>query len=115
MLDIEYGPSGNTCYGLSASSMVDWISDFVSAYHSATTRYPMIYTTDDWWSTCTDNSDAFSKDSPLLLASYGSSVGAIPGGWGFQTFWQNTDKYEYGGDGDIFNGDTDGLKKLASG
>lgn len=44
MLDIEYAPSGDKCYGLSASAMVAWIQDFVDTYHSKTKRYPIIYT-----------------------------------------------------------------------
>ncbi|KAL9023072.1 MAG: hypothetical protein Q9196_007399 [Gyalolechia fulgens] len=48
MLDIEYNPSGATCYGLSSSAMVNWIQDFVSTYRSKTGRYPMIYSTNDW-------------------------------------------------------------------
>ena len=116
MLDIEYGPSGNTCYGLSASSMVSWISDFVSTYHEATSRYPVIYTTASWWNQCTGNSEQFSKTCAISLASYGSStVGTIPGGWSAQTIWQNSDSYQYGGDSDIFNGDEDRLKALVSG
>ena len=51
----------------------------------------------------------------LVLARYGTSVGTIPGGWPYQTIWQNSDSYTYGGDSDIFNGDITGLKKLASG
>ena len=115
MLDIEYAPSGNTCYGLSASAMVSWISDFVNTYHSSTGRWPMIYSTNDWWSTCTGNSKAFSSNSPLVLARYGSSPGTIPGGWPFQTIWQNSDAYKYGGDSDVFNGALENLKKLATG
>jgi GH25 family lysozyme M1 (1,4-beta-N-acetylmuramidase) len=115
MLDIEYNPNGPTCYGLSPSAMVAWIQSFVNTYHSKTTRYPMIYSTADWWSTCTGNSNAFSSTCPLVLARYGSSVGKIPGGWPFQTIWQNADKYAYGGDSDIFNGGLPQLKKLASG
>jgi GH25 family lysozyme M1 (1,4-beta-N-acetylmuramidase) len=115
MLDIEYAPSGNECYGLSASDMVSWITDFVDTYHSSTGRYPMIYSTNDWWSTCTGNSDAFSQNCPLVLARYGDSAGTIPGGWPFQTIWQNADSYAYGGDSDIFNGSEDQLKKIASG
>ncbi|KAI9753911.1 MAG: hypothetical protein M4579_004932 [Chaenotheca gracillima] len=115
MLDIEYNPSGATCYGLSAAAMVTWISDFVSTYHTKTGRYPLIYSTNDWWTTCTGNSKSFSANSPLVLASYNSAVGTIPGGWGFQTIWQNTDSYTYGGDSDIFNGDETQLKKLATG
>ena len=53
MLDIEYNPSGATCYGLSASAMVNWIQDFVNTYYGSTGRYPIIYSTNDWWSTCT--------------------------------------------------------------
>lgn len=65
MLDIEYNPSGATCYGLSASAMVTWIADFVNTYHAKTTRYPLIYSTNDWWRTCTGNSARFSGESPL--------------------------------------------------
>jgi GH25 family lysozyme M1 (1,4-beta-N-acetylmuramidase) len=115
MLDIEYAPSGNECYGLSASSMVSWITDFVDTYHSKTGRYPLIYSTNDWWSSCTGNSNAFSQNSPLVLARYGDSAGTIPGGWPFETIWQNADSYKYGGDSDIFNGDETQLKKIASG
>ena len=115
MLDIEYAPSGDTCYGLSASSMVAWIRDFVDTYHGSTGRYPLIYSTNDWWSTCTGDSSSFSDQSPLVLARYGSSPGTIPGGWPFQTIWQNDDAYSYGGDSDVFNGSEDSLKKIATG
>ena len=115
MLDIEYNPNGATCYGLSQASMVNWISDFVNYYHSKTTRYPMIYSTADWWSTCTGNTAAFHTTCPLVLARYGSSPGIIPGGWPYQTIWQNSDAYTYGGDSDIFNGPYSGLQNLALG
>lgn len=116
MLDIEYNPSGATCYGLSASAMVSWIRSFVDTYHGATGRWPMIYSTNDWWRTCTGNSAAFSTTCPLVLARYSSSgPGTIPGGWPYQTIWQNSDSYAYGGDSDIFNGGITNLKKLASG
>ncbi|KAF9891811.1 hypothetical protein FE257_003292 [Aspergillus nanangensis] len=114
MLDIEYNPYGATCYGLSAASMVSWISDFVETYKSAVGRYPMIYTTTDWWTTCTGNSKSFT-DCPLVLARYSSSVGTIPGGWPYQSIWQNSDSYSYGGDSDIWNGDAAGLKRFATG
>ena len=115
MLDIEYNPSGATCYGLSQSAMVSWISSFVNTYHSATGRYPLIYSTNDWWTTCTGNTAAFHTLSPLVLARYGSSPGTIPGSWPFQTIWQNADSYTYGGDSDFFNGNAASLKKLATG
>ncbi|KIN06446.1 glycoside hydrolase family 25 protein [Oidiodendron maius Zn] len=115
MLDIEYNPSGATCYGLSQSAMVAWIQDFSNTYHAKTTRYPMIYSTADWWSQCTGNSATFSSTSPLVLARYASSPGTIPGGWPFQTIWQNSDSYAYGGDSDIFNGAFSQLQKIATG
>ncbi|KAF7351399.1 Lysozyme [Mycena sanguinolenta] len=80
-LDIEYNPGGAECYGLSASAMVSWISDFSSTYHAKTTRYPVIYTTTNWWKTCTGNSAAFANNSPLWIAEYSSSLGALPAGW----------------------------------
>lgn len=115
MLDIEYNPSGATCYGLSESAMVAWIQSFVSTYYSKTTRYPMIYSTNDWWSQCTGESTAFHTTCPLVLASYNSAIGTIPGGWPYQTIWQYADTYTHGGDSDSFNGDLTGLKKLATG
>ncbi|KAI4125464.1 MAG: hypothetical protein LQ338_004222 [Usnochroma carphineum] len=116
MLDIEYNPSGATCYGLSQSAMVAWIQDFVNTYHGKTSRYPLIYSTNDWWTTCTGNTAAFHTTCPLVLARYSSSgPGTIPGGWPYQTIWQNADTYTYGGDSDIFNGGLTGLKKLATG
>ncbi|KAL8919743.1 MAG: hypothetical protein Q9208_006609 [Pyrenodesmia sp. 3 TL-2023] len=116
MLDIEYNPSGATCYGLSQTAMVNWISAFVNTYHSKTTRWPMIYSTNDWWTTCTGNSAAFHTTCPLVLARYSTAgPGTIPGGWPYQTIWQNSDSYAYGGDSDIFNGGLAGLQKLATG
>jgi hypothetical protein len=88
MLDIEYNPdpNGATCYGLSNPAMVAWVQDFVNTYHGATGRYPMIYTTNDWWSKCTGDSSAFYTTCPLVLACPATRVGCqnsagpIPGG-----------------------------------
>ncbi|TQS33457.1 hypothetical protein Golomagni_06198 [Golovinomyces magnicellulatus] len=115
MLDIEYNPYGATCYGLSAGAMVNWISDFIETYKRATSQYPLIYTTTDWWKTCTGNSGAFGQKSPLVLARYASSAGEVPGNWGFYTFWQNNDHSPWGGDSDIFNGAYSQLQKIARG
>ncbi|CDM37063.1 CAZyme family GH25 [Penicillium roqueforti] len=113
MLDIEYNPSGATCYGLSQSAMVAWVKDFGETYKAAEGRYPMIYSTADWWNTCTGGSTAFSADYPLVLASYSTSVGTIPGGWPYQSFWQNTDSYSYGGDSEVWNGSEAALQTFA--
>ncbi|KAF1981292.1 glycoside hydrolase family 25 protein [Aulographum hederae CBS 113979] len=113
MLDMEAGSS--KCWGLSASQMVTWINDFVTKYHSLSTRYPIIYTSPDWWKSCTGNSNAFINKSPLDMAQWSSSPGTPPGGWPYWTFWQNADTNPYGGDSDQFNGDMTQLKKMATG
>ncbi|KAJ9148453.1 Lysozyme [Pleurostoma richardsiae] len=114
MLDLE-SSSSSQCWGLSTSSMVSWIKAFSDQYHSKTGRYPMLYTSPSWWTSCTGNSNAFASTNPLVLAHYSSSIGTIPGGWSYQTIWQNSDSYTYGGDSDIFNGALDRLTALASG
>jgi GH25 family lysozyme M1 (1,4-beta-N-acetylmuramidase) len=115
MIDMEAYPNKDKCYNMSPAAIVAWTQDFVNTYHSKTGRYPMIYTNRDWWSTCTGNSPAFSSTCPLVLASWASAPGTIPGGWPFQTIWQNANTYKYGGDSDFFNGDLTQLKKLATG
>ena len=92
MLDIEYDPyvstdHTNECYGLSAAAMRTWISSFVSTARSATGQYPIIYTTANWWDTCTGSSTAFRAD-PMWVAAYGVSSPPMPAGWPAYTFWQ---------------------------
>nr|QNJ46212.1 GH25 muramidase [Aspergillus deflectus] len=108
MLDLEAG-----CSGLSASAMVSWIQDFGETYKASTGRYPMIYTTTSWWSSCTGNNGGFG-DYPLVLARWASSPGELPNGWSVHSFWQNADTYEYGGDSEIWNGSQENLVKFAS-
>lgn len=115
MIDLESNPYGAMCYGLSASAMVNWIKDFSNTYKGKTGRYPMIYTTASWWSTCTGNSGEFGKTNPLVLARWASSPGTIPGSWQFESFWQYNDHYAYGGDSDYWNGSEENLKKFATG
>jgi len=114
MVDLESEDDGE-CWGLSASAMVSWIKDFSDSYHSSTGRYPMLYCNPSWWETCTGNSGAFVSTNPLVLAEYASSISTVPGGWPYQTIWQNADSYSAGGDSDIFNGDAASLTKLAKG
>jgi len=107
-LDIEYNPySGGTCYGLTSTAMVAWIKEFSDTYHSLTKRYPVIYTTTDWWTRCTGNSAAFGKTNPLWIARYSTTVGKLPAGWSVYSFWQYTDKTSVlRDDGDVWNGDS---------
>ncbi len=114
-LDIEYNPYGAECYGLSQSAMVSWIKSFVYRYHRVSTRWPVIYSTADWWSTCTGNSTAFGKTSPLWLADYNGSPGTVPGNWATYTFWQFASSGTFPGDQDVFNGSYTRLQVLAKG
>ena len=108
-LDIEYNPYGATCYNLSQASMVSYS---LGTYDARTGRYPVIYSTFDWWSTCTGNSSAFASLSPFWIARYGSSVGSLPAGTSYYTFWQYSSSPI---DQNYFNGDLSRLRALALG
>jgi GH25 family lysozyme M1 (1,4-beta-N-acetylmuramidase) len=112
VLDIEYNPYGATCYGLSQSSMRSWIASFLNRYKYRTGRDAVIYTTTNWWTTCTGNTSQFSATNPLWIARYASTAGTLPSGWGYYTFWQYTDSPI---DQDYFNGDLTRVKALALG
>jgi GH25 family lysozyme M1 (1,4-beta-N-acetylmuramidase) len=113
-LDIEYNPYGSECYSLTQSQMVDWVRDFVNEYAYREGVYPVIYTTTDWWSTCTGNYGGFGNEDPLWVANYSASGGGtLPNGWGFYTFWQYADSGSLPGDQDVFNGAYSQLKLIA--
>jgi len=111
-LDIEYNPYGATCYGKSASGMAAWIHDFADTYHSRTGRYPTIYSTTNWWQTCTGNAGSFGETSALWLARYGPEPGGLPAGWGVHTIWQYSSDPV---DQNWFNGSYERLKVFAKG
>ena len=112
-LDIEYNPYGQECYNLSHSAMVSWIRAFVNEYHAKTGRWPVIYSTTNWWDTCTGSNGSFGSEDPLWLADFASSPGANPPGWGFFTIWQYADAGVMPGDQDVFNGNLARLVALA--
>jgi GH25 family lysozyme M1 (1,4-beta-N-acetylmuramidase) len=114
-LDIEYNPYGAECYGLSQASMVSWIWSFVNEYAAREHAYPVIYSTTDWWSTCTGNNSGFAAYDPLWIANYSASGGGtLPSGWGYYTFWQYADSGSQPGDQDVFNGAYSQLQVLAT-
>ncbi|MFF9398168.1 lysozyme [Streptomyces sp. NPDC014744] len=115
VLDIEWNPYGDQCYGKSQSAMVSWIRDFVNTYKARTGRDAVIYTATSWWTTCTGNNAGFGATNPLWVARYNSTVGELPAGWGFYTMWQYTSSGPYVGDHDRFNGAYDRLQALANG
>lgn len=115
VLDIEWNPYGDDCYGKSPSAMVTWIRNFLNRYKSRTGRNAVIYTATSWWNTCTNSYGGFGATNPLWVARYASSVGELPAGWSTHTMWQYTSTGEIVGDRDRFNGSTDRLKELATG
>ncbi|WP_405782681.1 lysozyme [Streptomyces sp. NBC_00859] len=114
-LDMEYNPYGATCYGLSRQGMVNWVRDFARTYKAKTGRDVVLYTSTSWWKTCTGNNSGFSRTNPLWVPHYGSTVGALPAGWKYQTVWQYTSKGATVGDHNRFNGSLARLKALANG
>jgi GH25 family lysozyme M1 (1,4-beta-N-acetylmuramidase) len=111
-LDIEYNPYGATCYGLTKAGMSAWIRDFANTYRARTGRDAVIYTTTDWWTTCTGNDPSFGATNPLWIARYAAAVGTLPAGWGTRTIWQWTDSPL---DQDRFNGALDRVQAFALG
>ena len=101
-LDIEYNPYGPTCYGKSWSQMVSWIHAFANEYKHRTGRDVVIYSTTNWWQTCTGNNGGFSAN-PLWIARYSTSAGTLPHGWSFYTIWQNADHGVFPGDHDYLD------------
>ncbi|MBV9382158.1 MAG: hypothetical protein JOY82_01075 [Streptosporangiaceae bacterium] len=89
-LDIEYDPySSNECYGISQRSMVGWIASFSNEIRRLTGELPIIYTTADWWNTCTGGNRWFGAN-PLWVAAYAAGSPPLPAGWRTWTFWQYT-------------------------
>jgi len=117
LLDIEYNPYGDTCYGMTASAMVSWIRDFSNTVFARVGRYPAIYSTTDWWTRCTGNNAGFGNH-PLFIARYPSSLssgaGTLPAGWANYTMWQYADSGVFPGDQDTFNGSVADLLAFAS-
>lgn len=117
-LDIEYNPNGSTCYGLSQSSMEDWVQDFVDEYTALTGTAPIVYTNANWWDQCVGSSAL--TWLPLWVAHYGVASPNLPTGWSDYTIWQYTDAGNLAGiaggsDEDIFNGPPSALRDLADG
>ena len=112
VLDIEYNPYGKTCYGLSKKKMVAWVSSFTREYKKLTGKDAAIYTTTDWWKTCTGNSKKFATTNPLWIARYGTTKpGTLPKGWKKSTFWQYTSTPI---DQDVFGNKMKRLRVLAT-
>ncbi|WP_344358160.1 GH25 family lysozyme, partial [Micromonospora lupini] len=119
MLDIEWSSSQPTCFGLSTSAMVSWISQFLDEVKVRTGQQAMIYTNPNWWNPCTGNTTAFGS-YPLFHSRYADTPGSLPSGWSRFTLWQYTSSGSVPGvsggvDRDVFNGTLAQLRALAGG
>lgn len=114
-LDVEPNPHGARCYGLSPGAMVAWIADFTSTYHARTSRWPVIYTSRDWWNACTGRYTGFASQDPLWVAHYAATPGRLPAGWSSYTFWQSSPGGPVTGNHDVFNGSSAELRNFAAG
>ncbi|UKA61580.1 lysozyme [Arthrobacter sp. FW306-04-A] len=116
VLDIEYAPSytgTNICYGMSPSALNTWIHNFGDTVRALTGRYPMIYSTTDWWKTCLADSTGFS-DYPLWIASYTTNTAiGTPSSWSTYSVWQYSSTGPFSGDSNVWNGDYASLQRFA--
>lgn len=102
VLDLEYNPNGiDSCYGMTKTQMVDWITAFIDTYRARVGRNPVIYTSTNWWDACV-GSTAFGAVSPLWIVRWSTEVGTLPAGWPAWTFWQygiaeNVDQDKFSG------------------
>lgn len=89
MLDIEFNPyAGGTCYGLSSTQLVSWVSAFSAEVLAKTGHAPYVYTAQGFWDPCTGGSAAVATD-PLWVANYTTAASpALPAGWANWTVWQ---------------------------
>lgn len=115
VLDLEWNPYGDNCYGMSSDELIDWVSDFFDRYYRRTGREALLYTATKWWKECMGNYSRFGSVNPLWIPQYGSSVGELPRGWSFHTIWQYTDSGPTVGDHNRFNGSFSRLQALADG
>jgi GH25 family lysozyme M1 (1,4-beta-N-acetylmuramidase) len=90
VVDLENDPyAHNNCYRVGGNRMISWIAGFTSRVRALTGKWPIIYTTDAWWSQCARSTSRFSAD-PLWLADYNAGWPAVPRAWGRWAFWQYT-------------------------
>ncbi|MBA0050637.1 lysozyme [Streptomyces sp. AJS327] len=117
VLDIENG-SSSQCHGVGQAAMRTWINDFYTTYKQRTGRDMVIYTTANWWNTCTGNWTGMRDKAPLWVAHWTTGSPTIPSGFPTWTAWQYTDKGNIGGispvDRNKFNGSRDRLLALAN-
>jgi GH25 family lysozyme M1 (1,4-beta-N-acetylmuramidase) len=116
VVDLENDPykKNADCYRVGVTKMNRWIAGFVNQVHALTGRYPVIYTTADWWRECTGSTTQFRHD-PLWLAAFGGTPASVPSPWSRWAFWQYADNGSVPGIGPVdldYYKPTDGLPAL---
>ncbi|GAB2825479.1 lysozyme [Lentzea nigeriaca] len=113
-LDMEYNPYGDTCYKMDQAAMTTWVKAFSDTVFARTKRYPMIYTSTNWWNRCVGGSVKFGNTNPLWIAQYNSRLGPLPQGFDFHTIWQWQAAGLFPGDQNLFNGKFEQLRRIAA-
>jgi GH25 family lysozyme M1 (1,4-beta-N-acetylmuramidase) len=103
-LDAEYNPYGETCYGLDPAQMGWWLADFSDTYRARTGRFPVIYTSTNWWNRCTGRNAGFGLNNPLWIARFSDTMGPLPAGWTHEMIWQFADSGSLPGDQNRYGG-----------
>lgn len=109
VVDMEYNPNGDACYGMSRAAMAKWITDFEATYRARWGINPTIYTSTSWWNQCVG--EVSSSLGPLWLARYASAPGPLPSGWTRWTAWQYSETTI---DQDVFAGTTKTLAQYVT-
>jgi uncharacterized protein with LGFP repeats len=122
VLDIEYNPYSTAdwagwCYNQTPAQITAWITDFTTTIHSRTNRWPVIYTTNGWWTHCTGAATGFGNDPLWIAPSNSDTPGspAIPASWSAYTFYQYATSGTFPGDQDYFNGTAAQVPAFAQG
>ncbi len=110
-LDLEFAEEGPQCHGLSQGEMATWVRAFSDEYRRLSGRIPVIYTTTEFWDTCTGGDTSFG-DHPLWLFDHADLPGELPAGWDRPTFWQRAVVNDL--DRNVFFGSRDQLVAWAS-
>jgi len=92
VVDLENDPYNKSadCYGLGVPAMLAWIAGFTAQAEALNGKWPVIYTTEDWWRECTGSAGQFRHD-PLWLAAFDGTRPTVPSPWRDWTFWQYSD------------------------
>ena len=114
MLDIEYNPYGDRCYGMNPAAMRTWIGEFSGA---CTPDRPV---PDDLHDHVVVGAvhrqlGRSRRDQPAVHRALRRRPRPLPAGWSTWTFWQFANKGKFPGDQDTFNGLRDRLTALANG